>query len=76
VSGDPADRGAELVTMAIDDSICVGGGQCEMLAEGVFEVDDGGVGRVIGPGRLARAEALEIVDRCPSGAVVIVDDPT
>ena len=30
----------DLVAMAVDDTRCIGGGQCELLAEDVFEVDD------------------------------------
>ena len=61
------------VTVRIDDEVCIGGGQCELLAPDVFTVGDDGVGRVLPPGRLARAEAEGIVDRCPSGAISITD---
>lgn len=65
---------AEVLRMAVDDSRCIGGGQCEMLAEAVFEVDDDtGVASVLPPGLLARATALELVDRCPSGAISFTD---
>ncbi len=65
---------ADVVRMAVDDSRCIGGGQCEMLAEAVFEVDDDtGVASVLPPGLLARATALELVDRCPSGAISFTD---
>lgn len=58
------------VRMAVDDTRCIGGGQCELLADEVFEVDDDtGVASVVEPGLLARSAALELVDRCPSGAI-------
>jgi ferredoxin len=56
--------------MAVDGEACIGGGQCELLADGVFLVDDEtAVATVLEPGLIERSLALEIVDRCPSGAV-------
>jgi len=68
---------ADPVRMAVDGEVCIGGGQCELLAGGVFLVDDDtAVATVIEPGLLERALALEIVDRCPSGAVSFAEvDP-
>ena len=64
----------DLVAMTVDDTRCIGGGQCELLAADVFEVDDdSGVASVIGSGRLDRSIALELVDRCPSGAISFRD---
>ncbi|MEL6983565.1 MAG: ferredoxin [Actinomycetota bacterium] len=66
-----AEQGADdQVPMAVDDTRCIGGGQCELLADEVFEVDDDrGVAAVLEPGLLARSTALDLVDRCPSGAI-------
>ncbi len=65
-----AEADDDRVRMAVDDSRCIGGGQCELLADHVFEVDDdSGIAAVLEPGLLARASALELVDRCPSGAI-------
>jgi len=65
---------ADQVLVAVDDTRCIGGGQCELLAEDVFEVDDDtGVASVLGPGLLALATAVELVDRCPSGAISFTD---
>ncbi len=64
----------DVVVMAVDDTRCIGGGQCELLADDVFEVDDDtGVASVLPPGLLARATAVELVDRCPSGAISFAD---
>ena len=61
---------SDVVAMAVDAERCIGGGQCELLADEVFLVDDDtAVASVLTPGLLDRARALEIVDRCPSGAV-------
>lgn len=58
------------VQMVVDDTRCIGGGQCELLADEVFEVDDDtGVATVLEPGLLGRGTAVELVDRCPSGAI-------
>ncbi len=60
----------EQVVMAVDDTRCIGGGQCELLAPDVFEVDDDtGIAAVTAPGLLDRVTALELLDRCPSGAI-------
>ncbi|MEL7208786.1 MAG: ferredoxin [Actinomycetota bacterium] len=62
------------VTLRVDTEACIGGGQCEMLAPAVFEVDDDtGIAAVIGTGRLPRTAALEVVDRCPGRAITIVE---
>jgi ferredoxin len=63
----------ESVEVRIDDDVCIGGGQCELLAPEAFEVGDDGLGRVLPPGLVPRARALEIIDRCPSGAVSLVE---
>jgi ferredoxin len=66
----------DLVAMAVDGERCIGGGQCELLADEVFVVDDDtAVASVIEPGLLERARALDIVDRCPSGAVSFTEPP-
>ncbi len=68
------DPTADQVIVAVDDARCIGGGQCELLADDVFEVDDDtGVASVLAPGLLARATAVELVDRCPSGAISFTD---
>ena len=65
----------ELVALRVDTEACIGGGQCEMLAPEVFEVDDDtGIAAVIGTGRLPRSRALEVVERCPGRAIAIVED--
>lgn len=73
-SSETASADGDLVRMAVDDTRCIGGGQCELAAEAVFEVDDdAGVATVLDPGLLDRATALELVDRCPSGAISLAE---
>lgn len=58
------------VLMIVDGTRCIGGGQCELLADEVFEVDDEtAVAAVLAPGLLPRSTAHDLIDRCPSGAI-------
>ncbi|MCP5024852.1 MAG: ferredoxin [Actinomycetia bacterium] len=58
--------------MKINDEVCLGVGQCELLEPETFELDDDeGMSHVIGEGRLPRARAEIVVDRCPSSAISI-----
>lgn len=62
----------ELVPMAIDDDLCIGVGQCELLEPEVFRLDDDeGRAHLINDGRLPRDRAETVVDKCPSGAISI-----
>lgn len=65
----------EMVQLAIDADVCIGGGQCEMVEPETFIVDDETVvARFVGPPRLPKARAELVVERCPSGAISIVPD--
>ncbi len=64
---------ADDVAVRVDTEVCIAGGQCELLAPDIFEIDDDEVVAVVrGDGRLPRNVALEVIDRCPSGAISIV----
>jgi len=66
---------ADLVNVTVDPEVCIGGGQCEMLEEGVFALDDDTmISSVIGAGELPRARAELVVDRCPGRAISIVEN--
>lgn len=54
--------------VAVDDTVCIGAGQCEMIAPATFEVDDDGIARVVGPVEDEDA-VTEAVEACPSGAL-------
>lgn len=65
----------ELVSVAVDRDACIGGGQCEMLEEATFLLDDDTmVASVVGSGRLPRSRAEIVVDRCPGRAISIMAD--
>ena len=66
--------GMEMVRVAVDQELCIGGGICEMLEPEVFELDDDIViASVIGDGLLPRNRAEVVVDRCPSRAISVVE---
>lgn len=61
------------VRLTVNARVCIAGGQCEMLAPEVFEIDeDTAVAVVLGDGALDRETAETVIDRCPSGAISIV----
>jgi len=67
--------GDDLVRVAVDQELCIGGGICEMLEPGVFELDDDIViSSVISDGLLPRSRADVVVDRCPGQAISIVEE--
>lgn len=62
----------ELVAVAVDREICLGVGQCELLAPDSFRLDDDEeLVELVGDNRLPRPLAEQVVDRCPSGAITI-----
>ncbi len=67
----------ELVTVAVNAEVCIGAGQCEMLEEETFLVnEDTVIASVVGTGALPRDRAERVVDTCPSGAISIVEEGT
>ncbi len=71
----PDGTGGERVSMAVDEDRCIGIGQCELLEPDVFRLgDEDAISRVVDGADLPRARALELVDRCPSGAISIRED--
>lgn len=62
----------ETVQLQIDAEACIAGGQCEMLAPEMFEIDeDTAVAVIIGDGMVSKDRAEILMDRCPSGAITI-----
>ncbi len=54
-----------------DRELCVGSGQCELLAPDVFEVDDDGAVRVLQERPDDAAAARDAVSQCPTGAIAL-----
>ncbi len=60
------------VVVALNAELCIGVGNCELLAPDHFRIDDDtAVAELIGDGAMTLAAAEEVVDRCPSGALSI-----
>lgn len=67
--------GDDMVRVAVDQELCIGGGICEMLEPEEFELDDDVViSSVIGNGLLPRTRAEVVVDRCPGRAISIAEE--
>ena len=65
---------SDMVRLAVDREACIGVGQCELLEPDVFRLDDDDeLAEVIGEGALPRDRAEVVVDKCPSGAITIVE---
>ena len=63
-----------MVQVSVDRDVCIGVGQCELLEPDVFRLDeDEELAEVIGAGMLPRSRAEVAVDKCPSGAITIVE---
>jgi len=66
--------GDDLVGVSVNEDVCIGAGQCEMLEEEIFYVNDETViAGVIGTGMLPRDRATRVAETCPSGAILIVE---
>ena len=62
-----------LVKVTVNSEVCIGSGQCEMLEEETFLVDDETViAGVIGTGMLSPDRAERVINTCPTGAISIV----
>lgn len=72
-----SDHEVELVKMAVNQDVCIGAGQCEMLEEATFFVDDDTVvAGVVGTGMLPLIRAQKVIETCPTQAISIaVDEP-
>lgn len=62
-----------MVRVQVDTETCIGSGQCEMIEEATFLLDDDtGIASVIGTGLLPSDRAEKVVDMCPGRAISIV----
>ncbi|MEM9204237.1 MAG: ferredoxin [Actinomycetota bacterium] len=62
------------VRVTIDSDVCIGMGQCEMLAPDVFGFDDDeAIAFAIDGATIERGKGEDIADRCPSRAISIVE---
>jgi ferredoxin len=56
-----------------DRELCVGSGQCELLAPDVFEVDDDGAVRLLQEDPDDDGAVRDAVRQCPTGALSVGD---
>ncbi|MEZ5378056.1 MAG: ferredoxin [Acidimicrobiales bacterium] len=64
----------DAVRVRVDDTVCVGIGQCEMLEPDVFFINDDAISTVVDGATLSAERAAVVIERCPSGAISIVAD--
>ena len=64
-----------MTRVRVDPEICQGYGQCNSLLPVLFEIDDDGTARVLAPEvpPALLAEAAEVADRCPTGAISLTE---
>jgi ferredoxin len=64
-----------MMRVRVDPEICQGYGQCNSLLPALFEIDDDGAARVLAPEVPAELlkEAAAVAERCPTGAISLVD---
>ncbi len=63
-----------MVKLALNQEVCIGSGQCEMLEEETFLIDDETViAGVIGTGMLPPDRAEHVINTCPTGAISIAE---
>lgn len=55
--------------LVVDEDVCVGIGQCELLEPDVVSIGDQGFADVVDGATLPEDRARTVVDRCPSGAL-------
>jgi ferredoxin len=61
-----------LVTLVVDDDLCVGIGRCEQLEPEAIQVQEDGLAHPT-PVQLLRARAQELCDQCPAAAISIAE---
>lgn len=63
-----------VLEIRIDTDSCIGSGQCEFLAGGVFEVGDDDKARVVDPTAQGRGEIVAAARACPTAAIEVRAD--
>jgi ferredoxin len=65
------------VKVVVEQKLCAGHGECEVVAPRLFVIDDDGMARFIwadSDGPVPEGPLAEAVRRCPAGAIVIEQD--
>ena len=66
-----SDEDANRIEVHVDATRCVGSGNCEYWAPGVFEVGDDGVAEVVGDPTVDRDATAAAAQHCPTLAISV-----
>jgi len=58
----------------INREACMGSGNCQFWAPGVFEIDDDGIAVVVDPTAAPEDKIVLAVDGCPTKAITLTRD--
>ena len=58
----------------INREACMGSGNCQFWAPGVFDIDDDGIAVVLDPTAAPEEKVVLAVDGCPTKAITLVQD--
>jgi len=60
--------------ITVDRELCMGSGNCQFWAPGVFDIDDDGVAVVLDPAAASEDRVVLAADGCPIKAITIHRD--
>ncbi len=60
----------------VDHAVCMGNGQCVLLAPGAFRHNEDRQSEVVDPGGAAEELILKAASYCPTGAITVADAET
>ncbi|MBM3693435.1 MAG: ferredoxin [Actinobacteria bacterium] len=60
--------------ITVDRELCMGSGNCQFWAPGVFDIDDDGVAVVLDPAAAPEDRVVLAADGCPTKAITIHRD--
>ena len=60
-----------IVRIEIDRNCCMGSGNCQFWAPGVFKLEDDGIAVVVDPTAAPEDRILSAAEGCPTGAITV-----
>jgi ferredoxin len=67
---------ARELRIAVDHGLCMGNGQCVLLAPGVFRHNENRQSEVTDPAAAPEETVLQAAGYCPTGAIAVFDART
>ena len=58
----------------VDRELCIGVGNCVVIAPSVFKLDDENKAVVLDPGSADEQTLMEAAESCPENAIIVEDD--